>query len=69
MSDGRLAVRLQQHGPIPLDVEGDKVTGNGTTFYQFILPLEHSAALQENPDEQTVTSDIEANTPASTVPG
>ncbi|MDQ3440548.1 MAG: hypothetical protein M3478_09390, partial [Planctomycetota bacterium] len=31
--------------PIPLDVDGDKVTGHGATFYQFILPLERSAAL------------------------
>jgi hypothetical protein len=25
--------------PFPLDVQGDRVTGTGTTFYQFALPL------------------------------
>ncbi|HEV2292883.1 MAG TPA: hypothetical protein VGR35_03455 [Tepidisphaeraceae bacterium] len=45
--------------PIPLDVEGDKVGGNGTTFYQFILPLERSAAL--------AGTDAEADAPAGNV--
>jgi hypothetical protein len=40
--------------PIPLDVEGDKVTGNGTTFYQFVLPLDRSAALDAG---DTTTTD------------
>jgi hypothetical protein len=39
--------------PIPLDVDGEKVTGNGTTFYQFVLPLDRSTALESN-DETTV---------------
>jgi hypothetical protein len=29
--------------PVPISVEGDLVTGEGTTYYQFILPLDRSA--------------------------
>jgi hypothetical protein len=29
--------------PIPIEVEGDVVAGEGTTYYQFILPLDRSA--------------------------
>jgi hypothetical protein len=25
--------------PFPMEVQGDRVTGSGTTFYQFALPL------------------------------
>lgn len=28
--------------PFPLEVEGDRVSGAGTVFYQFALPLDHS---------------------------
>jgi hypothetical protein len=51
--------------PIPLDVEGDKVGGNGTTFYQFVLPLEHSAALNDIEEpEPPADADVErANAP------
>jgi hypothetical protein len=73
---GRLVVLAEADNtpiPIPLDVDGEKVTGNGTTLYQFILPLEHSPALyddaEQTNDEQTPTaSDVEANRPASTKP-
>ncbi|MGB7161126.1 MAG: hypothetical protein WBD40_23905 [Tepidisphaeraceae bacterium] len=37
--------------PIPLDVEGDKITGNGTTFYQFTLPLDRTGPAKEQEDE------------------
>src|SRR5206468_3487485 len=29
--------------PVPIQVEGDEVGGEGTTYYQFILPLDRSA--------------------------
>ena len=29
--------------PIPLEVEGDKITGDGPIYYQFVLPLDHTA--------------------------
>jgi hypothetical protein len=28
--------------PMPLEVEGDKIDGWGTTYYQFVLPLDTS---------------------------
>ena len=41
---GRLVVLAEADGvvelPFPLDVSGDKVTGKGTVFYQFILPMD-----------------------------
>ncbi|HTL29702.1 MAG TPA: hypothetical protein VL282_10790, partial [Tepidisphaeraceae bacterium] len=30
--------------PFPLEVDGEETRGSGTTFYQFILPLDHSIA-------------------------
>jgi hypothetical protein len=30
--------------PIPLEVDDEKMTGDGTTFYQFILPMDRSGA-------------------------
>src|SRR5205085_2752017 len=29
--------------PVPLTVEGDKPEGTGTTFYQYVLPIDRSA--------------------------
>lgn len=57
--------------PIPLDVEGDKVTGNGTTFYQFVLPLEHSASLYATDEEPAAPAGVEierASAPAGANP-
>ncbi|HVT90870.1 MAG TPA: hypothetical protein VHD56_18595 [Tepidisphaeraceae bacterium] len=44
---GDLVVLAETEGPlpIPLEVEGEPVTGSGLTFYQFALPLDHSALL------------------------
>jgi hypothetical protein len=42
---GELVVLAQadnQPLPFPLEVNGDKVGGEGTVFYQFVLPLDHS---------------------------
>jgi hypothetical protein len=43
---GRLIVLAQTESdgplPIPIEVEGDAVAGEGTTYYQFILPLDRS---------------------------
>ena len=30
--------------PVPLEVEGDKVTGDGPVYYQFVLPLDSPGA-------------------------
>jgi hypothetical protein len=45
LSAGNLVVIATAEGPIPipLEVEGDKVTGTGTIFYQVALPLDRSA--------------------------
>ena len=44
---GRLIVLAQSDPetplPIPVEVEGDAVAGEGTSYYQFILPLDRSA--------------------------
>ena len=44
---GQLVVLAQSESdsplPNPIDVDGDPVTGTGTTYYQFILPLDRSA--------------------------
>jgi len=44
---GALVVIARSHGdvpmPVPLQVEGDKITGPGPVYYQFVLPLDHSA--------------------------
>ena len=50
---GRLVVLAQSEGgiPIPLKVEGREVESEGTTFYQFILPLDWSTL--EKPKEPT----------------
>jgi hypothetical protein len=51
-------------------VDGDNVTGNGMTFFQFILPLERSAALSApEADDHASTDGVErANSPASANP-
>jgi hypothetical protein len=65
-----LAESRQSPIPIPLDVEGDKVTGNGMTFYQFILPLQRSVALNaaETEDDASIDGVERANSPASANP-
>jgi hypothetical protein len=42
---GSLVVLADTQGPlpIPLDVDGSRVSGDGTIFYQFVLPLDRSA--------------------------
>jgi hypothetical protein len=45
ISAGELVVLAQadeQPLPFPLEVNGDKVAGTGTVFYQFALPLDHA---------------------------
>ena len=46
---GQLLVLAQAHGPlpIPMEVEGQKVIGDGTILYQCVVPLDRTAA--ENP--------------------
>ena len=42
---GALIVMAEANGPIPIpiEVDGDPVTGDGLSFYQFVLPLDHSS--------------------------
>jgi hypothetical protein len=56
LASGAMVVIAQANGeiPIPMEVEGDKVTGDGTIFYQFVLPLDRSelrATTQPTTDE------------------
>jgi hypothetical protein len=51
LSAGSLVILARSYGPIPvpLEVEGDKMTGDGPVYYQFVLPLQRdgvSAATQ-----------------------
>jgi hypothetical protein len=45
LAAGQLVVLAEATGPLPmpLEVEGDKVTGEGRIFYQFVLPLDRGA--------------------------
>jgi hypothetical protein len=46
LSSGALVVVAEADGlaplPIPLEVEGAKTAGQGSTVYQFVLPLDNS---------------------------
>lgn len=44
VSAGQLLILAQADGelPIPVEVEGDRVKGEGITYYQFILPFDRS---------------------------
>ena len=50
--------------PIPIEVEGDPVTGLGVTYYQFVMPLDRSA-LKAKPPATTLPATLPAITPAS----
>ena len=50
--------------PIPVEVEGDKVSGTGTVFYQFILPLDRSKVLPLRPPTTKPTTNS-ANLPTT----
>ena len=45
LSAGQLLVLATVHGPlpIPVQVDGDPMAGDGTTLYQFLLPIDRSA--------------------------
>ena len=69
LSAGELVVLAESEGPlpIPLDVEGDKVAGNGTIFYQYVLPVDRSTPTgdEEDAPEPTGATTAPAPTPAS----
>ena len=46
ISAGQLVILASNKGPLPIPVEvnGDKIGGDGTVFYQFILPLDRGKA-------------------------
>jgi hypothetical protein len=39
--------------PVPLEVEGEKITGDGNVFYQFVLPVDRSALEAAATTQQT----------------
>ena len=45
LADGAMVIVAQSDGPLPftMDVDGSPVGGEGTTVYQFVLPLDRSA--------------------------
>jgi hypothetical protein len=44
LTAGALVILAEADGPLPfpMDVEGERVSGTGTDFYQFVLPLDRS---------------------------
>jgi len=52
LAAGAMVVLAQADGPLPfpMTVEGDPVTGSGTTFYQYVLPIDRTAV--EKPTTQ-----------------
>ena len=64
LGSGNLIVLAQSETPsplpIPIEVEGEPVTGNGTIYYQFILPLDRSA-LNAKPTTTTQPANINAD--------
>jgi len=45
LAAGAMVIIAKAYGPLPtpLQVEGDPITGDGPIYYQFVLPLDHSA--------------------------
>ncbi len=48
INSGQLVILASNKGPLPtpLQIDGDKITGDGTTFYQFIMPIDRGKADQ-----------------------
>lgn len=71
VSAGRLLILAEADGdqplPFPLKVEGQKVEGKGTTFYQFVLPLDHIAQATTQPATTQATPPV-ASLQGSEVP-
>jgi hypothetical protein len=57
LAAGALVVLAEAGGPLPfpLEVEGDRVAGDGTTLYQFLLPLDRSKLTASETDEEATT--------------
>jgi hypothetical protein len=56
LASGQLVVLAQVDDeplPFPLEVDGDETRGTGTTFYQFILPIDHTAVNKAPTTEPT----------------
>ncbi len=79
LASGQLVVLAQVDDeplPFPLEVDGDETRGTGTTFYQFILPLDHSAVSKPPTTEPTTestttgpTTQVSLNAPAASSRG
>ena len=50
LAAGSMVVLAEVPGalPFPMTVEGDPVTGDGLTFYQFVIPIDRSAMTQDD---------------------
>jgi hypothetical protein len=48
-----LATARQEPLPFELSIQGDTVTGEGTSFYQFVLPLDRSALRDDGAEQAT----------------
>ncbi len=70
---GKMVVLAEAEGdqplPFPLKVEGQKVEGKGTTFYQFVLPMDHIAQATTQPTGQPATTQSATTQPVASVSG
>ena len=57
LAAGQMVVIGEAEGPLPfpLEVNGDRMSGQGVTFYQFVVPLDRSAL-----DAPPTTQEVEA---------
>jgi len=66
LAAGALIVMAETNGPIPvpMEVDGDPVTGDGLSFYQFVLPLDHSSlGSTTQPSEDAATQPADTPIP------
>jgi hypothetical protein len=71
LASGQLVVLAQVDDeplPFPLEVDGDETRGTGTTFYQFVLPLDHSAVSKPPTTEPTTQQSADAGKHRSLLP-
>jgi len=70
---GKMVVLAEAEGdqplPFPLKVEGQKVEGKGTTFYQFVLPMDHIAQATTQPTGQPATTQSATTQPVASISG
>ena len=55
--------------PFPMEVEGEQVTGEGTTYYQFVLPVDRSQGPKDIDDDVQQEPDAETEAAGEGTPG